>query len=118
MKIVLAVDGSKHGRWSMEWVSHMPLATRPKVVAVHALDLAALKAPFMMQPVVIGNEPYIRAEVARLEEPAKRGSAETKDFLPVGPRHAVEPPAFAEYRRTGWPSSEPLSETEKKGKKK
>ena len=83
MKIVLAVDGSKHGRWSMEWVSHMPLATRPKVVAVHALDLAALKAPFMMQPVVIGNEPYIRAEVARLEEQAKRVSAETKDFLPV-----------------------------------
>ena len=81
MKIVLAVDGSKHGRWSMEWLPHVPLATRPKVVAVHAIDLVALKAPFIMQPVVIGNEPYICAEVTRLEQQAKRVSAETKDFL-------------------------------------
>jgi nucleotide-binding universal stress UspA family protein len=81
MKIVLAVDGSKHGRWSMGWVPHVPLVTLPKVVAVHALDLAALKAPFMMQPVVIGNQPYIRAEVTRLEQQAKRVSMETKDFL-------------------------------------
>jgi len=81
MKIVLAVDGSKHGRWSMEWLPHVPLATRPKVVAVHVIDLVALKAPFIMQPVVIGNEPYICAEVTRLEQQAKRVSAETKDFL-------------------------------------
>lgn len=81
MKIVLAVDGSKHGQWSMEWLPNVPLATQPRVVAIHALDLAALKAPFMIQPVVIGNEPYICAEVTRLEQQAKRVSAETKDFL-------------------------------------
>ena len=81
MKIVLGVDGSKYGRWSMQRVSSLPFVARPKVTAVHALDLAALKAPFMMQPMVAGNEPYIRAEVARLEQEAKRVSAETKDFL-------------------------------------
>ena len=81
MKIVLAVDGSKHARWSMEWLPHVPLVKRPRVVAVHALDLAGLKAPFIMQPIVIGNEPYIHAEVTRLEQQAKRVSTETKGFL-------------------------------------
>jgi nucleotide-binding universal stress UspA family protein len=81
MKIVLAVDGSKYGRWSMGWVPYLPFVDRPKVTAVHALDLAAAKAPFMMQPMVAGNEPYIRAEVSRLEQQAKRVSMETRDFL-------------------------------------
>ena len=81
MKIVLAVDGSKHARWSMEWMPQVPFARRPQIVAVHALDLAALKAPFMIQPVVIGNEPYIYAEVTRLEQKATRVSMETKKFL-------------------------------------
>lgn len=81
MKIVLAVDGSKHGQWSMQWLRSLPFVARPKVTAVHALDLAALKAPFMAQSMVAGNEPYIRAEVSRLEQQAKRVSSETKDFL-------------------------------------
>jgi nucleotide-binding universal stress UspA family protein len=81
MKIVLAVDGSKYGRWSMQWVPSLPFVARPKVTAVHALDLAALKAPFMTQPMVAGTEPSIRAEVSRLEQQAKRVSTETKDFL-------------------------------------
>jgi nucleotide-binding universal stress UspA family protein len=81
MKIVLAVDGSKHARWSMEWVPHVPLARHPRIVAVHALDLTALKAPFMIQPVVMGNEPHIHAEITRLEQKATRVSMETKDFL-------------------------------------
>ena len=81
MKIVLAVDGSKHGQWSMQWLASLPFVARPKVTAVHALDLAALKAPFMAQSMVAGNEPYIRAEVSRLEQQAKRVSSETKDFL-------------------------------------
>ena len=81
MKIVLAVDGSKHGQWSMQWLPSLPFVARPKVTAVHALDLAALKAPFMAQSMVAGNEPYIRAEVSRLEQQANRVSSETKDFL-------------------------------------
>jgi nucleotide-binding universal stress UspA family protein len=81
MKIVLGVDGSKYGRWSMQWVPSLPFVSPPKVTAVHALDLAALKAPFMAQSMVAGNEPYIRAEVARLEQQAKRVSTETSEFL-------------------------------------
>lgn len=81
MKIVLAVDGSKHGRWAMEWVPTVPLSHQPSVVVVHALDLAAVKAPFVAQPVVAGNQPYIRAEISRLEQHAKRVSAESKAFL-------------------------------------
>lgn len=81
MKIVLGVDGSKYGRWSMQWVPSLPFVARPKATAVHALDLAALKAPFLAQSLVAGNEPYIRAEVARLEQQAEHVSTETRDFL-------------------------------------
>lgn len=81
MKIVLAVDGSKHGRWSMQWVPRLPLVASPTVIAVHAIDLVSLRAPFVAQSIVAGNQPYLRAEVSRLEQQAKRVSAETKDFL-------------------------------------
>jgi hypothetical protein len=81
MKIVLAVDGSKHGRWSRQWVLRLPLVATPKVIAVHAVDLVSLKAPFMAQSIVAGNQPYLRAEVSRMEQQGKQVSAETKDFL-------------------------------------
>ncbi len=81
MKIVLAVDGSKHGRWSMQWVSRLPLVVFPKVVAVHAIDLAALKTPFVAHSIIAGNQPYLRDEVSRLEQQATRVASETKDFL-------------------------------------
>jgi nucleotide-binding universal stress UspA family protein len=81
MNIVLAVDGSKHGRWSMQWVPRLPLVVSSKVIAVHAVDLAALKAPFVAQSMIAGNQPYLRAEVNRLEQQATRVSSETRDFL-------------------------------------
>jgi nucleotide-binding universal stress UspA family protein len=81
MNIVLAVDGSKHGRWSMQWVPRLPLVVSPKVIAVHAVDLAALKAPFVAQSIIAGNQPYLRAEVNRLEQQATRVSSEIRDFL-------------------------------------
>jgi nucleotide-binding universal stress UspA family protein len=65
----------------MEWVPYLPFVAGPNVTAVHALDLAAAKAPFVMQPMVAGNVPYIRAEITRLQQRAKEVSAETKDFL-------------------------------------
>ncbi|WP_447980661.1 universal stress protein [Candidatus Nitrospira bockiana] len=81
MKIVLAVDGSKHARWAMQWVRQLPLVDPPRVVAVHALDLVSLRAPFMVQPVVAGNEPYIQLEIKRLEKQAQRVVTEAKEFL-------------------------------------
>jgi nucleotide-binding universal stress UspA family protein len=81
MKVVLGVDGSKYGQWATEWVARLPLANRPKVVAVHALDLVGLQAPVMVQPMIIGNRPFIQAEAKRLVREAKRIAAETKVSL-------------------------------------
>lgn len=77
MKVVVAVDGSKYGRWAAQWVGRIPFVKRPDVRAVHVVDLAALQAPFVVQPTMIGYEPFFQAEARRLEARAKRVKAET-----------------------------------------
>lgn len=81
MKIVLAVDGSKYGRWATQWITQAPFATPPQVTAVHVVDEAALRAPFVAQPAMIGYERFIRDEARRLEAQAKRVKAETSLLL-------------------------------------
>ncbi|MEW6544768.1 MAG: universal stress protein, partial [Nitrospirota bacterium] len=81
MRILLATDGSKHGRWATEWIGRLPLVERPQVTALHAVDAAALRAPFMVQPVVAGNERFIQAEIRRMEAQAKKVLAETASLL-------------------------------------
>ena len=81
MKIVLAVDGSKYGRWATQWVTKAPFAKKPRVNAVHVVDLAALRAPFIVQPAMIGYEPVIRYQAGQLKKRARRVEAETKKLL-------------------------------------
>lgn len=81
MKIVAAVDGSKYGRWALEWIAQIPFASRPDVTALHVLDVVSLKAPFMVQPVIAGNAQLIRKEIQRLVRLAKRVKAESKSLL-------------------------------------
>jgi nucleotide-binding universal stress UspA family protein len=81
MKIVLAVDGSKYGDWATEWVLELPWAHPERVTAVHIVDLAALRAPFMVQPAMPGCEGFIQAETKRLETLAKRVSQVTRRRL-------------------------------------
>jgi nucleotide-binding universal stress UspA family protein len=81
MKIVLAVDGSKYSRWATQWVMQAPFAKAPRVNAVHAVDLAGLQAPFMVQPTMIGYEPVIQYQARQLKKLAKRVEAETKKLL-------------------------------------
>jgi nucleotide-binding universal stress UspA family protein len=81
MKIVLALDGSKYGRWATQWVTKAPFAKKPHVNAVHVVDLAVLRAPFMVQPAMIGYEPVIRYQAGQLKKRARRVEAETKKLL-------------------------------------
>lgn len=81
MKIVIGADGSKYGRWAAGWAARLPVAKPVRVTAVHAVDLTYLKAPFMSQPVVIGNEPFLRAEVRRIEDLSRRVLRETRAML-------------------------------------
>lgn len=71
MKVLVATDGSKYGRWAIEWMGQMPFVTRPVVRVLHVVDVAALRAPFMIQPVIVGTERYLQAEVKRMETAAK-----------------------------------------------
>lgn len=71
MKVLVATDGSKFGRWAIEWLAQLPLAGRPTVRVLHVVDVAGLRAPFLVQPLIVGTERYVQAEIKRLEEQAK-----------------------------------------------
>jgi len=81
MKALVATDGSKYGRWAIEWIAQLPLAVKPVLRVVHVVDIASLRAPFMIQPMVVGTERYIQREVKRLEAMAKSAKVESKDVL-------------------------------------
>jgi len=81
MKITVAVDGSKYGGWAMEWAARLPLAERALVTAVHVLDLAALRTPALIQPVMAATERYIQAEIRKAEAGGKRVAADARARL-------------------------------------
>ena len=81
MKVLVATDGSQYGRWALNWVATLPFVERPCVIALHVLDLAALRAPFLAQPVMAGNEPYIQEEIQRMEARSAKTITDTKKEL-------------------------------------
>jgi nucleotide-binding universal stress UspA family protein len=81
MKVVAATDGSKYGRWAIEWLGRLPFINPPVVRVLHVVDVASLRAPFMIQPVMAGTERYLQAEVKRLEKDAKSTKKESTELL-------------------------------------
>ncbi|HKY71350.1 MAG TPA: universal stress protein [Nitrospira sp.] len=81
MQVLVATDGSKYGKWALEWIARLPLAEAPAVKVLHIVDLGALRAPFMVQPVVAGTERYLKAEVAKFLTQAKRTKEEAAAML-------------------------------------
>ncbi len=67
MNVLVATDGSKYGGWALNWVATLPLVEPAQVMALHVLDLAALRAPFLAQPMMAGTERYIQEEIRRME---------------------------------------------------
>ena len=67
MNVLVATDGSKYGGWALNWAAMLPLVEPPKITALHVLDVAALRAPFLAQPVMAGTERYIQEEIKRME---------------------------------------------------
>ena len=70
MNVLVAMDGSKYGQWGLNWVATLPLVEAPRITALHVLDIGALRAPFIAQPVVAGNERFIQEEIKRMERRA------------------------------------------------
>jgi len=81
MNVLVATDGSKYGRWELNWVAQLPFVEPPKVMALHVLDLGALRAPFLLQPVTADSERYIREEIARMETRSAITITDTKKQL-------------------------------------
>ena len=81
MNVLVATDGSKYGRWGLNWVATLPFVEPPRVTALHVLDSAALRAPFLSQPVMAGTERYIQEEIQRMEARATKTLKEATQQL-------------------------------------
>ncbi|MBI3808481.1 MAG: universal stress protein [Nitrospirae bacterium] len=81
MNVLVATDGSKYGGWALNWAAMLPLVEPPKVTALHVLDVAALRAPFLAQPVMAGTERYIQEEVKRMEARSVKTLQEARQQL-------------------------------------
>ena len=67
MNVLVATDGSKYGRWALNWVAKLPFVEPANVMALHVLDVATLRAPFLAQPMMAGNEQYVQEEIQSME---------------------------------------------------
>ena len=81
MRVVAATDGSAHGRWAIEWLAQLPFNRPPVVQVIHVVDVAGVRAPFMIQSAMPGAERYLRAEVKRLEKDAKSTQKQSTELL-------------------------------------
>jgi len=81
MNVLVATDGSKYGRWELNWVAKLPFVEPPRVTALHVLDIVGLRAPFLPQPMMAGNERYIQEEIRRMEVRSGKTLKEAKQQL-------------------------------------
>jgi len=70
MDVLVATDGSKYGRWGLNWVAKLPFVEPPRVMALHVLDRASHSLPFRTQ-----------LEMKRIEARSARTIAYTKKQL-------------------------------------
>ncbi len=81
MKVLVATDGSKYGGWGLNWVAKLPFVKPVQVTVLHVLDIGALRAPFLSQPVMAGSERYIQEEIQRMEARSVKTLKEAKQQL-------------------------------------
>jgi nucleotide-binding universal stress UspA family protein len=81
MNVLVATDGSKYGRWALNWVAQLPFVEPAKVMALHVLDIGAVRAPFRSQPAMAGSERSIQEEIQRMETRAAMTIIDTKKQL-------------------------------------
>jgi nucleotide-binding universal stress UspA family protein len=70
MNVLVATDGSKYGRWGLNWVATLPFVEQPTVMALHVLDRAVHSLPFRT-----------KLEMRRIEARSARTVAYTKKQL-------------------------------------
>jgi len=70
MNVLVATDGSRYGRWGLNWVAKLPFVEPPRVTALHVLDRAVHSLPFRT-----------KLEMRRVEARSARTIAYTKKQL-------------------------------------
>ncbi|MEO8046097.1 MAG: universal stress protein [Nitrospirota bacterium] len=78
MNVLVATDGSKYGRWALDWVAELPFVEAPRVTALHVLDLRTLRAPrgpFLSQ---VEGERYLQEEIQRMEARSAKALKEAR----------------------------------------
>ena len=70
MNVLVTTDGSKYGRWGLNWVAKLPFVEPPNVTALHVLDSAMLRWPFRT-----------RLEIQRVEARAAKTLKRAKQQL-------------------------------------
>ncbi len=50
MNVLVATDGSKYGRWGLNWVAKLPFVERPCVMVLYVINIGSRSAPFISQP--------------------------------------------------------------------
>jgi nucleotide-binding universal stress UspA family protein len=79
MKVLVATDGSKYGRWGLNWVAKLPLVELPDVMALHVLDGAKFRFPFRtkleIQRVEAHSARTLREATKRLASLKLKGAA-------------------------------------------
>ena len=81
MNVLVAADGSKYGRWALDWVAMLPFVEPVKVMALHVLDfrtLHALRGPFLSQA---EGERYIQEEIQGMEARSAKALKKAKQQL-------------------------------------
>ena len=81
MNVLVATDGSKYGRWALNWVAKLPFVEPIKVMALHVLDfrtVRALRGPFLSQA---EGERYIQEEIQRMEARSAKALKEANQQL-------------------------------------
>ena len=81
MNVLVATDGSRHGGWALNWIATLPFTKPPNVTVLHVLDIRALRAPFLSQPVMAGTELYIQEEIQRMETRSAKILGEAREEL-------------------------------------
>jgi nucleotide-binding universal stress UspA family protein len=81
MNVLVATDGSKYGRWGLNWVATLPFFESPRVTALHVLDLRTLRAlrgQFLSQ---VEGERYLHEESQLMEARSAKALKEAKQQL-------------------------------------
>lgn len=72
MKIIAAYDGSKYGRWAIQWVEHLPLRDPSVLIVVHVEDPRWVQSATLAHPDAVRNRRSKQEEIRRFDNFTER----------------------------------------------